>query len=420
MSFAERSILVAAVIASVGCSACSQPSAPDASADSGADVRDATPPRDVIVRDAPPGEVQWFDEGDLCEPLPEPWVLSTGPTRCGTDCTDVPLNSAQQSDDTRYVAGEVLTFSFDFPSEFREASRQSWVLAPSREDFRASRRSVCPTDHVLASRVPLTGAARTAVLCESVRDQWSIVIVDEEQRRFCVRAQGRRMTNLYRRSGGLYRVANAWAWHENFERLKDDVVILEDGASSVRRLTECGCVRTLHAYNDRLYFHETNWDAGGSSLVVSEPPYRTVRTLWTTPIGARRANTDVMDPAHMVFEVSRGDDVSANRGDIYFADLRTIDTVPPRNLTNDAPSQFWPVILGNRVMFVDISRSTLNPNGSISDLHDNWDLVVMDMNTGTRRTIRSTTADGFSPMLWTPLGVYLGLNGTFAVMPVPP
>jgi hypothetical protein len=228
------------------------------------------------------------------------------------------------------------------------------------------------------------------------------------------------MTNLYGRSGGLYRVENAWAWHENFERFKDDVVVLEDGASSVRRLTECGCVRTLHAYNNRLYFHQTNWDAGGSSLVVSEPPYRTVRTLWTTPIGARRANTDVLDPSRMVFEVSRGDDVSASRGDIYFADLRTIDTEPPRNLTNDATSQFWPVILGDRVMFVDISRSTVNPSGSISALHDNWDLVVMDMNTGVRRTIRTDHNEGFSPMLWTPLGVYLGLNGTFAVTPVPP
>jgi hypothetical protein len=116
--------------------------------------------------------------------------------------------------------------------------------------------------------------------------------------------------------------------------------------------------------------------------------------------------------------VAIGDEVAASRGDVYFADLSTIDTVPPRNLTNDRGSQFHPLVLGDRVVFTDISNSTIRPDGAPSVPHDRWDLVLMSLQTGARRVLHTNTT-GFSSYLFTQLGVYLYDNNVLAVLPIP-
>lgn len=197
-------------------------------------------------------------------------------------------------------------------------------------------------------------------------------------------------------------------------------MIVDDGAPRRRRITDTFGVRSMFSYGGRLFWAESNWTAGTASLRMTAPPYREIRTLWTTPpsLTIHRMSQDVSNPARIVFEVARGDEAAASRGDIYFADLATIDTVPPRNLTQDAGSQFWPLILGDRVVFTDISRSTIAPSGAPADVHDRWDLVLMNLQSGERRVLQSGT-EGFSSYLFTPLGVYLFDNDVLAVLPIP-
>jgi hypothetical protein len=242
-------------------------------------------------------------------------------------------------------------------------------------------------------------------------------VIDVDAQRQCTIATARRDPTS-QGARGLHRLRGAWAWHENFDRAKDDVVILDDQGATPRRLTDQFGVKTMHQYNDRLYWFESNWAQGNASLRMTAPPYRAITTLWNAPLPVHRMSADVSNPARIVFEVARGDETAANHSDIYFADLSTIDTVPPRNLTNDMGSQFWPLILGDRVVFNDISNSTVRPSGAPSEPHDRWDLVLYNLRTGDRRMLLSDS-EGYSSYMFTSLGVYMYYNQILAVFPIP-
>jgi hypothetical protein len=424
-----------ALVCAAGCGACSQKlitsdAAAEASAEASADA--AVRPQDsgggaadvatrdaVVIRDAGPEEVQWFEEGDLCTPLPEPWINRFATTQCTLPgCIDVGSSGLEVAEEARWRNGSVILEASSVLNTFDERDRANRILAPTASEVRRSLTACGSSDDAVASREWLD-ADRSALLCE-LELSWTLRIVDTAQRRQCTIATGRRAEAITRGSGGLRRMQNAWAWHENFQRAKDDVVILDDGAARRRRITDTFGVRAMFPYNGRLYWAESNWTAGTASLRMSAPPYRTITTLWTTSpsLTIHRMSQDVSNPAHIVFEVARGDETAASRGEVYFADLSTIDTVPPRNLTNDAGSQFHPLILGDRVVFTDISNSTISPDGAPSVPHDRWDLVLMSLQTGARRVLHTNTT-GFSSLLFTQLGVYLYDNNVLAVLPIP-
>lgn len=401
MSFTERRAwrVWIALMSVAGCSACSQrPSPTDAAIDAeetlssdathDAGVRPDGGPSDArVLRDAGPDEVQWFQEGEVCAPLSVATPPRPTPRRClVAGCLDVTFGGPRSAEEIRRLGTLVLFDDIFLYSQFDERDFARTILGPVEGRVSATN-TVCGGETMAATRSWLS-PQRSAVLCEDL-DRWSLRIIDSDQRRQCTIATARRAVPIERGSGGLRRLRNAWAWHENFQRAKDDVVILEDNAPVRRRLTDQFGVKTMHVHNDRLYWFETNWTQGGSSLRVSEAPYRTVDTLWTSALPVHRMSADINDPSRVVFEVARGDEVAANHGDIFFADLDTIDTVPPRNLTNDAGSQFWPLVLGDRVVFTDISRSTVRPDGAPSEDHDRWDLVLLDLPSGTRRIVYS-------------------------------
>lgn len=430
MSFTERRawLVWIAFLGATGCSACSQrPSPTDAATDAEATLssdatHDASARPDVlardalVLRDAAPDEVQWFQEGELCAPVSVATSQPPVTRQClVAGCFDVTLGGPRNAEEIRRLGTLVLFDDIFLYSQFDEGDRTRTVLGPPEGRVSATN-TVCGGETMAATRTWLS-AQRSAVLCEDL-DRWSLRIIDSDQRRQCTIATARRAEPIERGSGGLRRLRNAWAWHENFQRAKDDVVILEDNAPTRRRLTDQFGVKTMHVHNDRLYWFETNWTQGGASLRVSEAPYRTVNTLWTSAMPVHRMSADINNPSHIVFEIARGDEVAANHGDIFFADLDTIDTVPPRNLTNDSTSQFWPLVLGDRVVFTDISRSTVRPDGAPSEDHDRWDLVLLNLQSGARRIIYSNDI-GFDQYLFTSLGVYGFSNNVLAVMPIP-
>jgi hypothetical protein len=126
---------------------------------------------------------------------------------------------------------------------------------------------------------------------------------------------------------------------------------------------------------------------------------------------------DPTDPHHFVFVGHRAGPNCQQGGDIFLFDTRTVDREPPRNLTNSASTQLWPVVRGHWVAFLDFARDPIAPNGCIDDRHDAWGRTLLQISTGRQLPLGESIADSSSPFA---LFTTHALVGSGYIVPLPP
>src|SRR5260221_1843729 len=157
----------------------------------------------------------------------------------------------------------------------------------------------------------------------------------------------------------LRRLNGAWAWIEGVPRptvllLHDDTSVFPDRVPVPLELPGPGNVSSLVGAGDILLFvHRT---LTGAELAVSNAPFTSARVVWSPGGSFGSLSADPEHPTHVVFDhSSNADELCASGSAIYYFDLSTADTMPPRALTNNSITHIGPKIQDDRVAYLDFS-----------------------------------------------------------------
>lgn len=120
---------------------------------------------------------------------------------------------------------------------------------------------------------------------------------------------------------------------------------------------------------------------------MSHPPFATGRPVWSPGKHITRLRFDPDAPHRFAAAVGDGYDGCPTNDDIYVSDLDTIDTVPPRAVTDttDHVSQEFPVFRADRVAHVDFTGDTIDPAGR--NPHSVSSLVVTCISSRVAQTL---------------------------------
>ncbi|MFO0560214.1 MAG: hypothetical protein U0269_19515 [Polyangiales bacterium] len=196
-----------------------------------------------------------------------------------------------------------------------------------------------------------------------------------------------------------------------------DLTIVDEGSSTPRRIANCNCVLEAGGADDTIFYIKDSATRQFAELWILRYPYRQPQLVWAPDMTMQSIAQDPTDPHRFVFVGHRSGPNCQQRGDIYLFDTRTVDREPPRNLTNSATTQVWPVVRGDWVAFLDFANDPASPNGCIDDRHDAWRRMLLQISTGRTMPFAEGISSGAPPVA---LFRTHALVGTGYIVPLPP
>jgi hypothetical protein len=196
----------------------------------------------------------------------------------------------------------------------------------------------------------------------------------------------------------LTHVRGAYAFVRGYrDQGPGDLTIVDEGSSTPRRIANCDCILEAGGADDTIFFIKDSETRQFAELWILRHPYREPVRVWAPDMTMQSIAQDPTDPHRFVFVGHRSGPNCQQRADVFLFDTRTVDREPPRNLTNSASTQLWPVVRGDWVAFLDFARDPTNPNGCIDDRHDAWGRTLLQISTGRQIPLGDAIADSSSP-----------------------
>ncbi len=422
------------MLLAVSLSCCSRPPPPPVDASSGdvvvdaasdRELRDATASSDASSSDAGRDAESW-----PCRMLPAevsnvPAYRSDAAT-CGDHCTLI-----SQVEPTSFIAedGDTLEYASDmhvYRHRIGSAARVS--LGGSYEAPRALLPPVATSDRsAFNGGVRAQGNAYALVVATGVQSQREFIFqiheVDRTSGRSCVR-YSERVPFGERQPGSiahLGRLNGGYVWRTSSTRLLYDVMYLRDGASVPVNLTQCGCVSNLAAQGDVAWFTTEDVNTDATELWAFTEHDQRTRARWipARPNTVTRIAVDPTDGRRVSMNLGVGGSFCPQHMDIAVATLDELDAgQAPRRITDDPATQSISMIRGRWLVFTDYSRDPTTPNGCPDDPHSRVDIVLHDLDTGTRRILNTGTS-AMSPEFLGRDSVYVVNRWGMGVVPYP-
>jgi hypothetical protein len=221
--------------------------------------------------------------------------------------------------------------------------------------------------------------------------------VDRSTGRSCVR-YSEHIPFGERQPGGivsLRRLNNGYVWRTASTRLLYDVMYLRDGASEPANLTQCGCVSNLAAQGDVAWFTTEDVNTDATELWAFTEHDQRARARWvpTRPNTVTRISVDPTDGRRVSMNLGVGGSFCPRHMDIAVATLDELDAgQAPRRITDDDATQSISAVRGRWLVFTDYSNDPSTPNGCPDEPHSRVDIVLHDLDTGTRRILNTGTS----------------------------
>jgi hypothetical protein len=361
----------------------------DTGPEAGRDVVDAADARDA-ARDGSP----WISDGG-CRVLPEPVALPPPDAGCGPGCTlltsYLPSGSGTvvgERDGQVWIANDSFVFRHTPTTGVFE---QMW-----RTGAPGFPQGFCGgPEYSLLVDLVLTPTEMFAT-CLGRRGElfWQLDQIHEDGT-VCPSFQGPvpRTNNFGTAPFNFVRLEGAFAYLSQNTQGPNDVFLLRDGATEPERLTNCHCVNELAGGGDVLSFIRSEGRDIGT-LWTLRPPFTTPSQVWAPGRTLTLLRSDPDAPQRLVMIVSDGDALCQRHGDVYVVDLDTLETEGPTRVTEDAATQGYPWLRGDRVAYVDYAVDPRDPEGCVYRPHDRRALVVDRVSRRERRVL----ADSVYPM----------------------
>jgi hypothetical protein len=215
----------------------------------------------------------------------------------------------------------------------------------------------------------------------------------------------------------LTHVRGAYAFVRGYrDQGPGDLTIVDEGSNTPRRIANCDCVLEAGGADDTIFFIKDSATRQFAELWILRHPYREPVRVWAPDMTMQSIAQDPTDPHRFVFVGHRAGPNCQQGGDIFLFDTRTVDREPPRNLTNSASTQVWPVVRGDWVAFLDFAPDPATPNGCLDDRHVAWQRTLLQISTGRRMPFAEGIVDGSPPVA---LFSTHALVGTGYIVPLP-
>jgi hypothetical protein len=211
----------------------------------------------------------------------------------------------------------------------------------------------------------------------------------------------------------LQRTNGAWLWTEAPSHWLGQVFVLQDGDAEPRQIdAPPGSDALFMVAGGDVALWNRRPGLGPEQLVLSRAPFTDVQVVWTSPGHLAHLALDPENPNHLVFDAWAGGALCAAGADIYYLDVSTAETVPPRALTHNLITELGPQIRGDRVAYSDFADDTLNPGGCIEDPHSTTSLVTTSLMRGGRTFVRAVAGLIWlgRDRVWFPFGTNTGVQ----------
>jgi hypothetical protein len=415
--FTERlhRALAASALLFTACNGCANPSQPDATAtmdvvavvDASGDIanrRDAAAPDASLVIEAG------------CYPYPSGSQFPLDDASCGEGCARVWHEGyARERGVYRERDGEFEMPTRDTFTYYRPGTATQSLIA---NDWRRPMPGFCPPGS--QGSVSGFGVDGAGLLfgCLVADDLWQMLRANEDRTAICPLFPVSLGTALGFAPSYLTHVRGAYAFVRGYRSQgPGDLTIVDEGSSTPRRVANCDCVLEAGGADDTIFYIKDSATRQFAELWILRYPYRDPQLVWAPDMTMQSIAQDPTDPHRFVFVGHRSGPNCQQGGDIYLFDTRTVDREPPRNLTNSATTQVWPVVRGDWVAFLDYARDPVSPNGCIEDRHEAWGRTLVQISTGRRLPLVDNIPNTSAPFA---LFSTHALVGTGYIVPLPP
>ena len=189
-------------------------------------------------------------------------------------------------------------------------------------------------------------------------------------------------------AGSLFPVRGGYAFLQAQFSGPRTPYFLAAGSSTPTPITGCGCVNYMAAADDVItYIQHDPSGTSRSTLWISRAPFTTTTQVWNPGRNLISLSADPTNPRHQVLVAGDGDTLCLRNADVYYLDVDTIETTPPRALTAGAGTQYDPYIRGDRVVYFDYADDPSSPDGCDGDPHSVATIAMTSIARGGRTIV---------------------------------